>query len=128
MAPLIEKREYLIDSNILIYSFREHIYLRELINDDLALFSEVSRVEVLGYYALKEDEELYYNDIFNLVPIIFPSPDIFETAIRVRKLYKLNLGDSLIAATALAYKLNLYTHNVKDFNKIKGLKCIDPTK
>jgi len=81
MAPLTEKREYLIDSNILIYSFREHIYLRELINDDLALFSEVSRVEVLGYYDLKEDEELYYNDVFNLVPIIFPSPDIFETAI-----------------------------------------------
>lgn len=128
MALLADNNKYLVDSNILIYSFRKHIDLRELITDDLAIFSEISRVEVLSYHGLKDDEEYYYDYVFNFVPIIFPSPEIFEIAIKVRKLHKLKLGDSLIAATALEHNLTLYTHNIKDFNGIKGLKCIDPIK
>jgi len=34
--------------------------------------------------------------------------------------------DSLIAATCLAHKFHLVTRNVKDFEKIKSLKIINP--
>jgi tRNA(fMet)-specific endonuclease VapC len=33
--------------------------------------------------------------------------------------------DTLIAGTALAHKAALITHNIKEFNRIKGLKVVD---
>jgi predicted nucleic acid-binding protein len=33
----------------------------------------------------------------------------------------MTLGDSIIAATALIYNLDLYTHNVSDFESIQDL-------
>ncbi|MFC0516535.1 type II toxin-antitoxin system VapC family toxin [Mucilaginibacter angelicae] len=129
MAYLTGGNAYLIDSNILIYSYQnEYSYLRELITGDLANLSEISRVEVLGYHRLKNDEEQYFNDVFSFVPVIFPSREIFELAVQVRKRYHLKLGDSIIAATALANDLTLYTRNISDFDKIEDLQCVDPLK
>jgi predicted nucleic acid-binding protein len=71
---------------------------------------------------------MYFLDVFSFVPIIFPSPEIFDRAIHVRKLYHLKLGNSLIAATALVHELTLYTRNLRDFEKVAGLKCINPIK
>lgn len=42
------------------------------------------------------------------------------------KTKNLPIIDSLIAATCIQYKLCLVTRNVKDFNKINGLKLLDP--
>jgi len=36
--------------------------------------------------------------------------------------HKLTLPDALIAATAIAYKLDLYTLNIKDFRFISELR------
>jgi predicted nucleic acid-binding protein len=36
--------------------------------------------------------------------------------------YNLLIPDAIIAATALAYNLVLFTYNIKDFNFIPGLK------
>ncbi len=120
---------FLIDSNIIIYSYsNEYQYLRDIITDDLSNISEISRVEVLGYHALKADERKYFDDIFIFVPIILPFQEIFNKAIEVRVLYNLKLGDSIIAATALVHDLILYTRNVSDFNKIAGLKMVNPIK
>ncbi|MDN3581492.1 type II toxin-antitoxin system VapC family toxin [Mucilaginibacter flavus] len=120
---------FLIDSNIIIYSYsNEYQYLRDIITDELSNISEISRVEVLGYYALKADERKYFNDIFNFVPVILPSQEIFNKAVEVRASYNLKLGDSIIAATALTRDLILYTRNVSDFNKIAGLKMVNPIK
>ncbi|HAL83190.1 MAG TPA: hypothetical protein DCO83_13965 [Mucilaginibacter sp.] len=46
--------------------------------------------------------------------------------IELRKKYKIKLPDALIAATALHYRLILITRNISDFNKIAGLKIINP--
>jgi predicted nucleic acid-binding protein len=85
-------------------------------------------VEVLGYHDLKNDERRYFDDIFSFVPIILPSPVIFDKAIEIRASYRLKLGDSIIAATALIHDLTLYTRNVSDFEKIAGLKMVNPIK
>lgn len=119
----------LLDSNIIIYSCsEEYHYLRGLITDQSASISEISRVEILGYHMLKPIEEVYFNDIFNLINIIVPSKEIFDKAIEIRKLYNLKLGDSIIASTALVGDLTLYTRNVADFKRIAGLKLINPVK
>ncbi|MBV8388791.1 MAG: type II toxin-antitoxin system VapC family toxin [Mucilaginibacter sp.] len=88
--------------------------------------SEISRLEVLGYHKLTSEEESYFKDVFSFVPIIFPSQEIFDTAIAIRKSHNLKLGDSLIAATALANNLSIYTRNLSDFEKVKSMRCIDP--
>jgi predicted nucleic acid-binding protein len=109
---------YLIDSNIIVYSYLpRYEYLRELFTKDSVYISEISRLEVLGYHKLTTDEETYFNDIFNFVPIISPSQDIFDAAIGIRKLNNLKLGDSLIAATALVNNLSIYARNLSDFER-----------
>jgi predicted nucleic acid-binding protein len=44
----------------------------------------------------------------------------------IRKQYNLKIPDAIIAATALINNLTLITRNTKDFEKVEGLKIIDP--
>lgn len=90
------------------------------------MVSEISRIEVLGYHALKKEEDKYFQDVFAYVPILLPDQYIFNQAINLRKKYNLKLGDSLIAATALVHHLDIYTRNTIDFERIKGLKVFNP--
>jgi len=93
---------FLLDSNVIIYSYsNEYEYLRESIIDESCVVSEISRVEVLGYHALKKEEEKYFKDVFEYLSTILPDQEIFDMAIEIRKKYNLKIGDSLIAATAL---------------------------
>jgi len=117
----------LIDSNIIIYSYSEkYSYLRDIIISETAFVSEISRIEVLGYHKLTSDEERYFKDVFDFLPLVFPSQQIFNQALLVRKQYNLKLGDSIIAATALLNELTIYTRNIDDFKKVEGLTCINP--
>lgn len=81
---------------------------------------------MLGYHGLKREEEKYFKDIFEYLPVILPDQDIFDRAIEIRKKYNLKLGDSLIAATASVHALEVYTRNLSDFEKVKGIKCFSP--
>lgn len=111
---------FLIDSNILIYSYStKYEYLRELIVNESCVLSEISRVEVLGYHRLKEEEEKYFKDVFDYASVIIPDQSIFNQAIEIRKKFNLKLGDSLIAATAIVHKLEIYSRNLEDFEKSK---------
>lgn len=117
----------LIDSNIIIYSFsEEYAYLRKLFLRENCHLSEISRVEVLGYHGLNEKQKSYFLDIFSYSTVLIPTNEIFNSAIEIRQKYNLKLGDSLIAATALVHKLTLYTRNLKDFERVKRLKCVNP--
>ena len=117
----------LIDSNIILYSYLpQYKYLRDLFVNETVFVSEISRVEVLGYHKLTTDEDHYLRDIFALIPIILPSQQVFDRAIEIRKQYNLKLGDSIIAATALTNGLDICTRNLKDFEKIIGIACVNP--
>lgn len=54
-----------------------------------------------------------------LFPIDIP---LAKSAGDLRREYKLELGDAIIAATALAWDATLLTRNVRDFKKIPGLQ------
>lgn len=47
---------------------------------------------------------------------------ISRSAGELRSVYGIEIADAIIAATALEQKLELVTLNVRDFEKIKGLK------
>ncbi|PYF74111.1 type II toxin-antitoxin system VapC family toxin [Pedobacter nutrimenti] len=118
---------FLLDSNIIIYSYsNEYEYLREFIIDGACWLSEISRVEVLGYHKLKKEEEKYFRDVFKYASVIIPDGEVFDRAIEIRKNYNLKLGDSLIAATASIHDLEIYTRNLNDFERVAGLKCVNP--
>ncbi|WP_439584602.1 type II toxin-antitoxin system VapC family toxin [Dyadobacter bucti] len=118
---------YLIDSNIIIYSYsRDHQDLRKLFDDEISFVSEITRVEVLGYHKLTTNEDLYFKDVFEFIPILIPTQSIFNRAIELRKAFNLKLGDSIIAATAMENQLTIYSRNLKDFDRVEGLLCKDP--
>jgi len=119
----------LIDSNIIIYSFlSQYEYLADLFTQENVYVSEVSKLEVLGYHKLKSTEKTYFEKIFDLIPAILPTTEIFDLALKIKQDNNIQLGDSLIAATALANNLSICSRDVNDFNKIKGIRCINPIK
>lgn len=117
---------FLVDSNIIIYSYSiRYSGLRNLFVNDLVFVSEITKVEVLGYHKLTNDEEVYFKQVFNLIPSILPSQEILDVATNIRKEHNLKLGDSIIAATALVHDLSVYTRNLKDFERLT-VNCINP--
>jgi predicted nucleic acid-binding protein len=54
------------------------------------------------------------------------SEGVINVCINLRRLYKIKLPDAIIAATAIYHNLILITRNVKDFNRVNGLKSINP--
>src|SRR6218665_2102871 len=83
---LLPTKMYIVDSNIIIYSYREELkYLRGIIANGNVFVSEISRVEVLGYHKISPDEDLYFQGMFELLPIILPDKRTFDKAIVIRK-------------------------------------------
>jgi predicted nucleic acid-binding protein len=117
----------LIDSNILIYSSKEeYAYLRDVIISDKTCFSEVSKLEVLGYHRITDFEKEYFTKVFSLSPIFQISSNVIDLAISIRKQYNLGLADAIIGATGLLFDLTILTRNIKDFEKIVGLNVKNP--
>jgi len=117
----------LLDSNILIYSYLDvHKYLRPLLSEADVFVSEISRLEVLGYHGLTQEEEEYFADVFSVVQIVEVDKTLINEAIRLRRSHKMKLGDSIVAASATLNGLEVYTRNVADFDKIAGLKVVNP--
>jgi predicted nucleic acid-binding protein len=143
--------QYLIDSNVVIYylggklpaagnSFMNDVIggsevleqedeignsFMDNVIDAIPNVSVITKIEVLGFNAPPQDYQLlieFFEDaiIFELIP------EIVEQAIELRKAYKIKLGDSIIAATALVYDLSLITRNINDFKSIAGLQLVNP--
>jgi hypothetical protein len=117
----------LLDSNIVIYAGKPGFdFLHPLLAEPDVAVSVVTHVETLGYHLLTADEKLHLSEFFANVERLPVSEAVVEKAIALRQTRKVKLGDSLIAATALAYGATLVTHNTDDFRWITGLALLDP--
>lgn len=117
----------LLDSNIIIYSAKkEFSFLNKFLKEENVFISDITRLEVLGFHRITKDQETYFNSLFSIIKIIPVSTDIIEEAIKLRKKYNLSVGDSIISATSIIFKLILYTNNENDFNIIKEVKIFNP--
>ena len=117
----------LLDSNIIIIAsklvqVKLISYLRN--NEKNLHTSIISQIEVLGYHQLKEVEKAFLQNFFNSIPILPLNEIVATKAIELRQRKPLSLADAIIAATALAYDLTLFTDNIKDYAGIKGLKLM----
>jgi toxin FitB len=117
----------ILDSNLIIYAAKpEHAALRQFIAQHAPAVSAVSKVEVLGYHKLTEEERVHFEAFFAAAEVLSVSQEVIDQAVRLRQTRKMTLGDALIAATALAYSRTLLTHNVADFTWVPGLVVVDP--
>lgn len=61
-----------------------------------------------------------------LATVIEIDKGVIDACISLRKALKIKLPDALIAATALSKKLTLVSRNTSDFDKVTGLKLVNP--
>ncbi len=117
----------LLDSNIIIYSYQSNFeYLKPLVLDSDNAVSAISKLEILGFHGISIGEETYCQYVIEILKNIPIDDNILTKAIELRKIYKMKLGDSIIAATALLEKRVLYTRNLNDFTSIPNLIVVNP--
>lgn len=51
---------------------------------------------------------------------------VVEETIAICKANRIKLPDAIIAATSAVYKLKLVTRNISDFEKLPGIKLVNP--
>lgn len=121
---------YLLDTNIIIYSIQKrYSYLDTILsNRPLSSVSLATKIEVLGFVGLTQNDKRRFEGIFSILSIIPITDIIADNAIRLKQSKKMSLGDSIIAATALEHNLTLVTNNISDFKHIKELKLLNPIK
>ncbi len=122
----------LCDSNILIDVYRGNEETIRQVNElgkDRFVISAVTAAEVLFGARNKTEHQKIKKDIAN-IQVLEINEDISSLFVKLVSDYtlshKLAIPDAIIAATAITYKLPLFTHNQRDFRFITGIKFYKP--
>ncbi|WP_457741672.1 type II toxin-antitoxin system VapC family toxin [Thermococcus sp.] len=122
---------FLIDTNILIYYLADAIPEEELPKVEEILrksfnVSIITKIEFLGWRGHTPEGFEKSKEFINFAHVIPLTDEIADVAIELRRKIRVKLPDAVIAATALVHNLTLVTRNVKDFEKINGLRIYNP--
>jgi predicted nucleic acid-binding protein/antitoxin component of MazEF toxin-antitoxin module len=115
----------LLDTNILIYLANGTLNRNIIINTDIA-HASVTRIEALGFSAIPANELLLLSALLDESYTLDLTGPVIEQAIKLRQIKRMSLGDAIIAATALAHGLTLWTANTEDFNHVENLTLYNP--
>ena len=123
------RKNYLIDSNVVIYYFGMALskVSEKLIDQVLGekySISVINRIELLGFKGLTGNESEALNSFISNSNIFELEEEIILETIQIRKMHNIKIPDAIIAATCLINNCSLVTNNVKDFDKISGLHLI----
>lgn len=112
----------LLDSNIIIYSTQtKYLKLLDFLSKQKEItVSEISKIEVLGYYKLTEFEKENFELFFDAISTIKLNDEIIIGAIQLRQHKKMSLADAI----ALYKNIPLLTNNIDDFKHIEKLALI----
>lgn len=124
--------QYIIDTNSVsdYFSFSLSDAGMQFMNtvlDATPNLSIITQIELLCWKTTAFTEQKVHEFIADSI-ILNISPDVIKYCVELRKSKKSKTPDSIIAATALAYKYTLITNNEKDFSNIEGLKIVNPAK
>ncbi len=119
-----------VDSNILVeYLNGDEKIIRAVDGwkeNRIALFiSSISFVETLSYSFLAPDDVVIARDFLSGFIFVPTNEAISEEAAFLRRKYGTKLADSIIAATAIVYKVPIATRD-KQFRKIKEVAVVVP--
>ena len=117
----------LLDTNIVIHACQSGgDWLDPWTTHPDAAIASVTRIEALGFAGISPEEETAILDFIHSSPIYALDDEVIEQAIRLRQQKKMKLGDTIIAATAVAFGIPLVTRNEHDFKHIPGLDLRNP--
>lgn len=120
------RKNYLIDTNIVIYYFGllltsdSEVFLDEILKSKYYI-SIINRIELLGHKNLGETEQEALDSFIENAEILNLDEEIILETIAIRKKYTVKIPDAIIAATCIVNNCQLLTNNTKDFAKITGL-------
>jgi len=98
----------------------------QLFNTEKANISIIVKIELLSFNP-PNPNDLKMVEAFIKKCTVLPLTDaIANRAIFLRKQHRKKLPDTIIAATALEYELELLSRNVSDFSQLAGLTIINP--
>ena len=122
---------FLIDTNVLIYYLADAIPKEELPKVEEILrksfnVSIITKIEFLGWKGHTPEGFEESREFISFAHVIPLTDEIADVAIELRRRVSIKLPDAVIAATALLHDLTLVTRNVKDFEKVMGLKVYNP--
>lgn len=109
---------YLLDTNIVIYLVNGR--LAYPLTDGRYSISIISEIELLSFSGISAEEEQKIRDLLLLLDRVHLTDAVRDEAIRLRRKYRLNFPDSIIAASALTHDAALLT-NDRAFSLIDGL-------
>ncbi|WP_232460884.1 type II toxin-antitoxin system VapC family toxin [Thermococcus gorgonarius] len=122
---------FLIDTNVLIYYLADTIPEDELPKVEEILrksfnVSIITKIEFLGWKGHTPEGFEKSKEFISFAHVIPLTNEIADVAIELRRKVSIKLPDAVIAATTLLHGLTLVTRNVKDFEKVEGLKIYNP--
>ena len=106
--------KWLLDSNVVIGLLKKQaaaIALVEAQNFDFnqAAISQVTRMELLGFPGLTQEEDAAILDFLSNYRVLFIDETVERQAIQLRRNSRCKLPDAIITATAQVHRLTLLT-------------------
>jgi predicted nucleic acid-binding protein len=116
----MKDRQYLIDSNIIIYHLNGEAAATEFLIEfaGQCFISRLTFIEVLSF-ELSKKEEQKIRDLLETFSILDTSEAIALQCIENRKIRKIKIADNIIGSTAQVNNLTLVTRNIKDFTSLE---------
>ena len=119
--------KYLMDSNVIIDYLGNKLPAKSNAIIDILpiVISVITRMEIVGLYNGSQQQIKKLVSFCDKAMIYSITEEIILQTINIRQKYKIKLPDAIIAATAIANRLTLITHDINDYAPIKPLKIID---
>ncbi len=115
----------LLDTNILIYLANGTLPESSITGHTIG-YASITKIETMGYSQIRANELLLFQELFKEFYSCELTSTVVNRAIQLRQAKKMSLGDSIVAATALEYKCELWTANYRDFKHIDELRIHNP--
>lgn len=113
------------DTNVIIY-LGNGTLSENVITSEPICYASITGIESLGYPDILSAEAQRIVELLATLTEIPLTDPIIQSAIRLRQLRKMSLGDSIIAATALENEGVLWTVNTDDFSHVDNLRLVNP--
>ncbi len=118
-----------LDTNAIIYRLAgeaavSNLIITKVLEGEELVVPATSVVEFLSFPKISDLEISRFNIFLGQTRVAALDLPLAQMAGRLRKDYRMSLGDSVVAATALSFRATLVTRNVKDFKKVRGLKLL----
>lgn len=115
--------KYLLDTNVIIGLYEQYpdvlnLLQNKAIKTSECAYSAITRIELLSFSGLTADDERAIELLLSKMTYFAITAEIENETIAFRRVHKTKLPDSMIAATAKYFQLELLTLDKKLVSKV----------